>query len=69
MSHKKMTKTDDTDSWAGGVIGGICKHYEFDPFLFRIAYLGLLIATSGAFLLAYAALYFLMPDECEAKKD
>lgn len=67
MAHKKMTKTDDTDSWAGGIIGGICNHYGLDPFLFRIAYLGLLLATSGVFLLAYIALYFLMPDESEAE--
>lgn len=69
MSHKKMTKTDDTDSWAGGVIGGICKHYGLDPFLFRIAYLALLIGISSFFILVYCLLYLLMPEECEAKKD
>lgn len=65
MSYKKMTKTNITDSWAGGVLGGICKHYGFNPFFVRIAYFTLLFLTSGILILAYIALYFLIPDESE----
>lgn len=65
MAYQKVKKTDRTDSWVGGVLGGIAKHYNFNPFFLRLTYLVLLCATSGIFTLLYAGLYFLMPEESE----
>lgn len=32
-SKKKVTKTNESDYWVGGVLGGICKHYDLDRYL------------------------------------
>lgn len=66
MSSKKVTKTNESDKWVSGVLGGICKQYGLNPFLFRLVYLALILFTSGLFILVYIALACLMPSEHEA---
>lgn len=62
-SKKKVTKTNESDYWVGGVLGGICKHYDLDPFLIRISYLLLILGTSGGLILLYLIVSLMMPDE------
>jgi phage shock protein PspC (stress-responsive transcriptional regulator) len=66
-SSQKVTKTNVSDKWISGVIGGICKAYGFNPFLVRLAFLALILFTSGAFILLYIVLACLMPSEVEAQ--
>lgn len=61
--YKKVTKTDTSDSWVCGVLGGIGKAYNFNPFILRLGYLALIFFTSGAFFLLYLALALFMPNE------
>ena len=63
MSNKKVTKTNLTDKWVSGVLGGICKTYGINPFLVRLGFLALIFFTSGAFILLYIVLACLMPNE------
>lgn len=63
MSNKKVTKTNLTDKWVSGVLGGICKAYSINPFLVRLGFLALILFTSGAFILLYIVLACLMPNE------
>lgn len=67
MSSKKVTKTNETDKWVSGVLGGICKAYGLNPFLVRLVFLGLILFTSGLFLFLYIVLACLMPSEIEAE--
>lgn len=66
-SSQKVTKTNVSDKWISGVIGGICKAYGFNPFLVRLVFLALILFTSGAFILLYIVLACLMPSEVEAQ--
>lgn len=63
MSNKKVTKTNLSDKWISGVLGGICKAYNINPFLVRLVFLALILFTSGAFILLYIVLACLMPEE------
>lgn len=67
MSSKKVTKTNQSDKWISGVIGGICKAYGFNPFLVRLIFLALVLFSSGLFVLVYIVLACLMPSEIEAE--
>lgn len=60
---KQVTKTDLSDSWVCGVLGGVGKAYGFNPFLLRLGYLALIFFTSGAFFLLYLSLALFMPSE------
>lgn len=64
MSYKKVYKTDDSDSWCSGVVGGICRAYNINPFIPRILFL-ISVFTFGFPLLVYIALAFFMPNEDE----
>lgn len=64
-SNQKVTKTNQSDKWLSGVIGGICKAYGVNPFLARLVFLALVLFTSGAFILLYIVLACLMPSEAE----
>lgn len=66
-SNQKVTKTNVSDKWISGVIGGICKAYGLNPFLARLVFLALVLFTSGAFILLYIVLACLMPSEREAE--
>lgn len=63
MASKQVTKTDRSDKWLSGVLGGICKAYGINPFLIRLVFLGLCLFSSGAFVLVYIVLALLMPNE------
>jgi phage shock protein PspC (stress-responsive transcriptional regulator) len=64
-TNQKVTKTNVSDKWISGVIGGICKAYGVNPFLARLVFLALVLFTSGAFILLYIVLACLMPNEAE----
>ena len=58
---RRLTRSS-TDSMIGGVGGGLGRYFDIDPILFRIGFVVLALA-GGTGLLAYAALWFLVPDE------
>lgn len=60
---KKVTKTNVTDEWFCGVIGGICKSYNINPFLPRLGFLLGILTTLGWLVFLYLLLAFFMPSE------
>lgn len=62
MTYKRVYKTDDSDRWAAGVVGGICKSYNINPFIPRILFL-ISVFAFGIPLLAYIVLAIFMPNE------
>ena len=63
MKDKRVTKTNESDSWAFGVIGGLSKKIGIDPTIPRIAFLLTTIFCFGSLLIIYLILAFFMPDE------
>jgi len=65
MAYKKhITKNNAAESWAFGVIGGICKSYNINPVIPRIIFL-ISIFAWGLPLCAYVILAFFMKSESE----
>src|SRR4028119_1981035 len=58
---RRLTRSS-TDTVLGGVGGGLGRYFAIDPILFRIGFAVAALA-GGAGLLAYFALWFLVPDE------
>ena len=58
---RRLTRSS-TDQVLGGVGGGLGRYFGVDPILFRIGFVVVALA-GGAGLLAYFALWFLVPDE------
>ena len=58
---RRLTRSS-TDQVLGGVGGGLGRYFGVDPILFRIGFAVAALA-GGAGLLAYFALWFLVPDE------
>lgn len=63
MKNKKVTKTNESDSWFCGVIGGLSKKLGIDPTIPRIVFLLTTIFCFGSLLIIYLILAFFMPDE------
>src|SRR5688572_25073510 len=58
---RKLTRSS-SDQVLGGVSGGLGRYFDIDPILFRIGFAVAALA-GGAGLLAYFALWLLVPDE------
>ena len=58
---RRLTRSS-TDQVLGGVAGGLGRYFSIDPILFRIGFAVAALA-GGAGLLAYFALWLLVPDE------
>jgi phage shock protein PspC (stress-responsive transcriptional regulator) len=57
-------RRSSTDRYLGGVAGGLARHFDVDPTIIRV----LFVVTSffgGAGVLAYVALWLLVPDEAD----
>lgn len=50
-----------TDKLVGGVCGGLADYFKWDPALVRVLWVVVTLATGGGGLLAYAALWALLP--------
>jgi phage shock protein C len=59
----KRLQRSRTEKKVAGVCGGIAKYFDLDPTLVRIAFVVGVIASGGPFVVAYAALAFVMPKE------
>lgn len=57
----RMLYRHPTDKMVGGVAGGLAETFNLDPSLVRILWLVLTVATGGGGLLAYLALWLLLP--------
>lgn len=65
MSHptsgpKRLTRST-TDTWVGGVCGGLAEYSGVDATLIRIVAVVLTVAGVGTTILAYLAAWLLMP--------
>ena len=60
-TSNRMLYRHPQDKMLGGVAGGLAESFNLDPSLVRILWVVLTIATSGAGLFAYAALWALLP--------
>ena len=58
---KRMLFRSPTDKLIGGVCGGIADFLGWDPTLVRIAWVVLTLVTGGGGILAYIALWILLP--------
>ena len=50
-----------SEATIGGVAGGLGNYFKVDPTLFRLGFVLATIATGGAFLLVYIAMWLLIP--------
>ena len=62
-NNKKLTRSNN-DRMIAGVCGGLGKHFELDPILFRIAFV-LLAFMQGTGILLYIILALVIPAESE----
>jgi phage shock protein C len=60
--YKQLLRPLD-DRIVAGVCSGIGRYLNIDPVLVRVAFAILAILTWGTALLAYPAMWFLMPEE------
>jgi phage shock protein C len=60
-SHKRMLFRSPTEKLIGGVCGGMADFFHWDPSLVRIAWIVLTLVTGGGGILAYLALWVLLP--------
>lgn len=60
-STRKMLYRHPTDTVLGGVCGGLADYFGWDAALVRILWVVLTLATSGGGMLAYLALWILLP--------
>lgn len=57
-----------SDRVLGGVCGGLARATRINAWLWRIAFVVLAVASAGAFLAAYLALWWLVPQESPAER-
>jgi len=57
---KKLFR-DPTDKYAGGVSSGFGHYFGIDPIWIRIAWVLLVLGSSGVFILVYAGFWFFIP--------
>jgi phage shock protein PspC (stress-responsive transcriptional regulator) len=51
------------DRVVAGVCGGLGRHFDIDPLLFRVLFAVLAVFSAGTWLVAYTALWLIIPDE------
>ena len=61
--HKKLTRTENSDSWLGGVLGGFGKYLNIDPLILRILFIFITFSGIGSPIIVYIIFWLLMPDE------
>jgi phage shock protein PspC (stress-responsive transcriptional regulator) len=63
MERRKMKKLylSETDKKIGGVCGGLGEYFERDPTIVRILFALLILFSFGFGLLAYLALWLIIP--------
>jgi phage shock protein PspC (stress-responsive transcriptional regulator) len=70
--ERKSARVPLTQIREGAMISGVCNglavHFGFDVTLLRVIFVILAIVTSGAFVLAYAAMMFLIPYDTDVEK-
>lgn len=60
---KKLTRTENSDSWLGGVLGGLGKYLNIDPLILRLLFIFIIFIGIGSPIIIYIILWLLMPDE------
>jgi len=58
-----------TDKKIGGVCGGIGEYFDRDPTLIRIIFIMLIILSFGFAILAYVAMWLIIPKMPDASQD
>jgi phage shock protein PspC (stress-responsive transcriptional regulator) len=70
--ERATTRRQLTQVREGAMISGVCNglatHFGFDVTLLRVIFVILAIVTSGAFVLAYGAMMFLLPYDTDVEK-
>jgi phage shock protein PspC (stress-responsive transcriptional regulator) len=70
--ERKPARGPLTQIREGAMISGVCNglavNFGFDVTLLRVIFVILAIVTSGAFVLAYAAMMFLIPYDTDVEK-
>ena len=61
IDMKKLLRRSSTDSMIAGVCGGIAEYFDIDPVAVRVAYVLLTFFTVFSSLLAYIALWIVIP--------
>lgn len=61
MSESKKLQRDLQNAKIGGVCAGVAEYFAVDVTLVRIVFVLLLIVSFGAMLLAYLAMWLIMP--------
>lgn len=65
MQEGKVVKTNNTDKWLSGVIGGICRKLGIDATIPRLLFLCLTLFSIGSLVFLYLILAIIMPSEPE----
>jgi phage shock protein C len=59
----RQLRRPTTDRMVAGVASGLGRYFTVDPTLVRVIFAVLVVLTGGIALLAYPAMWFLMPEE------
>ena len=59
----KQLRRSRSDRMIGGVCGGIARYFGVDPVAVRVGYAVLAFISGGLAVLAYPALWMVMPEE------
>lgn len=62
-STYRTLRRSRTDRVLGGVCGGFARYLNIDPTLARVLYILATLMTGGAFVIAYAIFWLVMPQE------
>lgn len=65
-SKRKLSRT--CDGPIAGVAGGFARYFGIDPAIMRLVFVALTVLTGGAFVLVYAALWLVMPKDCDPNR-
>ncbi len=66
MQEGKVLKTNHTDKWVSGVIGGLCRKLGIEPTIPRLLFLGVTVFSMGSLVIFYFILAMIMPSEPES---
>src|SRR5690606_25596622 len=61
LTGKQLRKSEN-NKVLGGVAGGLGDYFNIDPVLVRVLFVFGAVVSSGAFVMAYIALWLIMPD-------
>jgi phage shock protein C len=59
----RQLRRPKSDRMVGGVASGIGRYFSIDPTLVRVLFAVVAVLTGGIALLAYPAMWFVMPEE------